>query len=112
MSSRQKPGMSGTTRPQTEWQGVEELQDTPPQPSRVGHEWATFVNWCAHGCDARAAKVPRINLVGNSARGLESETFWPRCLGVVPRIPQVGIFQISTPQLSTSQVGLGQIGTF
>jgi hypothetical protein len=55
--------------------------------------------------------VPCIHLVGSSPRGFEAETFWPLCLGVVPRTPQVGIYEVSPPQAGASEVSPFKVGT-
>jgi hypothetical protein len=39
MSSRQKAGMSGTMRPQTEWEVLEEPRNTSPMASPFGSGW-------------------------------------------------------------------------
>jgi hypothetical protein len=54
-SSRQKSGMSGTTRPQTEWRGGWRHQHTSPTPISGSLQGLLYAGWCAHGCTARPA---------------------------------------------------------
>ena len=48
------------------------------------------------------AKVPRINLFGNSPGCRRVKTVRPYCLGVVPRVPQISISQVSIRQVGTT----------
>jgi hypothetical protein len=45
-SSRQKSGMSGTTRPQTRWEAAKKRRNTSPMRFLDNHEWRLSADKC------------------------------------------------------------------
>jgi len=56
-SSRQKSGMSGTTRPQTRWEAIEERRNTSLTNLLGCLEQIRFPSWCAHRCGLRGSNL-------------------------------------------------------